>query len=152
MGESEKFQQTLGLIHSAPVEAERFVEDFKSASSGFDKYIDQGLSPMLPEFTFNSEKLTLQPNQDLNTFRVDSSLTTDKSEVDIRWISEVNEPPPTPVFDVQEPTITSAELLPEIKYEPKAEIIGEVAAGAVTKTKPVPINRVPAAASTAATR
>lgn len=36
-------------------EAERFVEEIKSAGAGdFDKYVDQGLSPTLPEFSPNT--------------------------------------------------------------------------------------------------
>lgn len=41
-------------MHSSDhFEPERFVEEIKSANSEFDKYVDQGLSPTLPDFSHN---------------------------------------------------------------------------------------------------
>lgn len=157
MGESLEFQQKLDVAQAPPMdtsdnfEAERFVEEIKSANIELDKYVDQGLSPTIPEFSLNTiqtvqetmtEKLSLEPIQDsnLDTFHVEApAMAHDpvaEPSIEFKEIPEVSEPPPTPAIEASEPiniipepeqTVVKLEQA-EVKEEPKAEIMSGVAA------------------------
>lgn len=150
MADSAEFKQELAVLDPTPApiidatpappmdasdhfEAERFVEEIKSANSEFDKYVDQELSPTLPEFSLNTiqnvqetiivEKAPLEPVQDfkLDTFITDTStvsnievpveireqLEFELEAVQLNGIPEDIEPLPTSAGD--DPVVLNAE-------------------------------------------
>lgn len=132
---------TQAMDSSDHFEAEQFVEEIKSANSEFNKYVDQGLSPTLPEVSFN----TIQAVEEMNTFEkqaleqvhdafasepVASNIVTEEPHIEIPPV-EVS----APAADVAEQLLLSAEPVietveQEVKEEPKVEALSEIAAGA----------------------
>lgn len=139
-------------------EAERFVEEIKSAhASDFDKYVDQGLSPTLPEFSQNTiqtvQETIIVENQSVQQLVQDSSYDTfitdtslmgnielpETSEIvqeieipaDIPEVPEIQEPPPTPAVEVSEPKIEA-----EVAAVAAAAVLGAAAAVVSTKKSP----------------
>lgn len=129
-------------------EAERFVEEIKNANSDFDKYVDQGLSPTLPEFSPNTIQTVEETavvdkplEEVLDTFVSEASnIGAPQIEVSLpefKAVDEVNEPPPTPAAGIEEQLVLSPE--PELitekleqvtSEEPKVESLSEIASGA----------------------
>lgn len=153
--------QVANLLSSAPAaamessdnfEAERFVEEIKSAQSEFDKYVDQALSPTLPEFNLSTiqtvEKVSLVQEPSLeqvqDSFVVEASAPPQdelaKIEIphlEFKEVAEVNEPPPTPATGFEEqpaltpqPELIMEKLTQEVEEEPKVEVLSQIAAGA----------------------
>jgi len=100
-------------------EAEKFVEGIKEFNGAFDKYVDTGLSPTIPQMTFDSA-FTSQ------------SLPVAQEVPEIK--EEYSEPPPTPAVDVAEPILSPEPLVEAVKVdEPNVEA-GIVAAAAAALT------------------
>lgn len=106
--------------------AEQFVEEIKGASVEQDKYIDQGLSPTLPDFNLGAT----MPETVHDAFVTASAPVFEEAHhIEIPTeTKDVIEPPSTPETDVQEP-VPSPEKLEQVTEEPKVSVV-EVAAGA----------------------
>lgn len=141
---SADFQQELKT--SAPpmessdnFEAERFVEEIKSANSEFDKYVDQGLSPTLPDFTLNTiqtvqetiiveKAASLEQIQDTNldTFVIDTSTVSDmKAPEELHEQPEIEVTPTELIVipEVTEPVVVAQEAEQIVVAEVEAEQI-----------------------------
>lgn len=104
--------------------AEQIVEEIKGASVEQDKYIDQGLSPTLPDFNLGA----IMPETAHDAF-VTASAPVFEEAHHIEIPKDVIEPPSTPEIDVQEPVPSPEKLEQEVTEEPKVSVV-EVAAGA----------------------
>lgn len=124
-------------------EAERFVEEIKSANVEFDKYIDQELSPTLPEFLPSSmqavEETVVVENpikQVVDLFVTESAPVevpqVEEAPLEFQKVPEVSEPPPTPATDFEEQQSKNPEpekIIEKLEQEAKVEL-GQVAGGA----------------------
>lgn len=132
-GMSANAPAPVAMDSSDNFEAERFVEEIKGAA--FDKYVDQGLSPTLPEFIVNTiqtvEETIMVCEQPMEESNIDS-IVTEASEIAQEIfipevIPEIQEPTPEiqePTPEIQEPTPEIQEPTPEVQ-EPTPEILAE---------------------------
>lgn len=153
MGTSAEYQQELKVevTKEAPMEAssdhfeaESFVEEIKGAQSESDKYVDQGLSPSLPDFSPNTiqtvqetimvENPSLEPVQDTNldTFITDTSTVPHvqaPEEPQVEAMIELKDIPEGPAQVEVVPTPEPEKIIEQVepvKEEPKVETINEV--------------------------
>ena len=128
-------------------EAEKFVEEIKSASSEFDKYVDQGLSPTLPDFSLSTiqtleETVVVEKplEQVLDVFAAGAPVIIEHIELakeEFKEIADIIEPPPTPATGIEEAAIVSPEpeqiiekLVQETKETSEIESLSQIAGGA----------------------
>lgn len=132
-------------------EAEKFVEEIKSANSEFDKYVDQGLSPTLPDFSLSTiqtleEAVVVEKplEQVLDAFVVEAAAVAPEvieqieiAKEEFKEIADVIEPPPTPATGIEEAAIVSPEpeqiverLVQETKETTGMESLSQIAGGA----------------------
>jgi Ataxin-2 C-terminal region len=149
VSESEKPEADLAGSHewgiSKPMdssdnfEAERFVEEIKSGGGDFDKYVDQGLSPTLPEFSMNTiqtvQETIIVDNQSMEQLQADTFITNTSSVNDIEVpqspeiVQEV-EIPETIVEEVSVPELSTPEIAAEIVKEESPKVEAELVAAA----------------------
>lgn len=144
----------LGAVLSPAIEAssdnfkaERFVEEIKSVNQEFDKYVDQELSPTLPDLSLNiiqavEEIVVIDKALD----QVLDSIVSEASNIEVpqievapeefKEIPEVNEPPPTPATGIENQRILSPEpekIIEKLEQETKVEsevLLSQIAGGA----------------------
>lgn len=106
--------------------AEHFVEEIKNASVEQDKYIDQALSPTLPDFNLGAS----MPEMVHDAFVTASAPVFEEPHHDDipTETKEVSELPSTPETDVQEPVLSPEKLEQEVKEEPSVAA-AEIATG-----------------------
>ena len=128
-GMSADASAAVAMDSSDNFEAERFVEEIKGAA--FDKYVDQGLSPTLPEFSMNTiqtvEETIMADNQSMEPIQesiIDPIVSETSEIVQEIFIPEVVPEIQEPMPEIQEPTPEIQESMPEIQ-EPTPEIPAE---------------------------